>query len=607
MKIKKLSEKTINRIAAGEVIERPLSVVKELVENSLDADATIIEIEIERGGRNLIMVRDNGFGIAKEDLALALERHATSKLEEDNIVNIAFHGFRGEALPSIASVSEMSVSSRARSADQAWQLEIKGGEVSSPIPARLQAGTEMVVKNLFIYTPNRLRFLKSESNELSNIVDIVERFAISHPQVSFKLHSNGKQLLYYPAQEEDIFTDKSRIINVMGQEFIDNALQVNKARDGIVIKGWVTQPTYSRKTMATNFIYVNKRIIRDKFFNSIIKISYQGLVPHDRHPQAILFLEIDPQLVDVNVHPTKAEVRFQDEHNLRGMIISAIRAAIAESTTATSSPSPISAPQIIERKQMPMVYSPHNSTNKPIYNKAAEQQKFDFQAPSINKDNIKTSLYSQSLAANAEEKVEPEVTISTKKLDLGLAKCQINNTFIIAENEEGLVIIDQHAAHERLVLERMKKQLAQGKLQSQPLLIPEIIELGVANTELLLTVQEKLHQFGIVLERNGITQVIVYEMPYLLSKMDIQQLLEDICDTLKADEGISFLSAKIEEILGNIACHDSIRAGRYMVVEEMNSLLREMENTPFSAQCNHGRPTFKKISLQELRKIFERS
>jgi DNA mismatch repair protein MutL len=613
MNIKKLTEKTINRIAAGEVVERPYSVIKELVENALDAGASQIIIEVERGGRNLVSVKDNGTGISKEELPIALERHATSKLNEEDITNINFHGFRGEALPSIAAVSRMRITSKSQNHNQAWQCEVLGGDEHKISPASLKIGTVVEVRDLFCFTPNRLKFLKSENNEISACIDLINKFALCHKHVEFKFINDGKVVLNYQTTQGNLTDDNVRIKDVLGDDFFNSSIMVSKNKDNISLEGYVSLPTYSRKTSVQYIIYVNKRIIKDKFFIGAIKAAYQGLLPQDRYPAVVLFLEIDPHDVDVNVHPTKAEVRFKDEHLVRGFIISTIRNSLINKTVITNTAINEKLKEQNRQKLVSNTYVqeklqinnlPYASNISFINNRINSNVR---ELNDISKTNFTTP---QHLVLSKTESAENEANSSDNienSFPLGFAKCQLHNTYIVSETENGFVIIDQHAAHERLVLEKMKKAMAGSYIKSQPLLVPELIDLGAVHTEKLLSVAEALRKFGFVIERNGLTQVIVREVPYFLGKLNVKGFVLDFCDNLEEYDSSSFLDEKFEEICADIACHSSIRAGRRLSIEEMNAILREMENTQFSEQCNHGRPTFKKISLSELEKMFERT
>jgi DNA mismatch repair protein MutL len=610
--IRKLSEKTINQIAAGEVVDRPLSVIKELVENSLDAEAKSVIVEIERGGRNLISVADDGAGIRKEELSIAIERHATSKLDEEDIDNINFHGFRGEALPSIASVSELKIKSKNKHEDSAWEVVvIDGGSNYEIIPTSRRAGTVVEVRNLFCFTPNRLRFLKSEQHEVTATADLLQKFALVHPEVAFKLISDKKTIIDYPAIQEPEFPCQERIFQVLGKEFAGNSIPIHAEKDSIKIQGYISLPTSSRKATANYFIYVNRRIIKDRNINAVVKVAYQGLIPQDRFPQIALFIECSPYEVDVNIHPNKAEVRFRDEQKIKSMIVSAIRSAIAtnniKSTTNTQTTSLSYLKSAVEAP--PAHYKTQFTQRESFPRELKEEVKAKFQAPIVNKPPEITPK-AEEVIKKIDEKPQykpQQAELIEKNYPMGFAKCQIGENYIIAEANGDMLIVDQHAAHERIVLEKMKKQLLAGRLPSQHLLLPEVIEIGAAATDMLLSLKEEIKKFGFSFDRNGLSQIIVREVPELFKHLDINQLFLDLVDFLETEGAQSHLEAKFLHVLSNIACKRSIRSGRKMTIEEMNALLREMETTPFSNQCNHGRPTFTKLSIKEIEKIFERS
>ena len=615
MTIKILSEKTINRIAAGEVIERPFSVVKELLENSIDAKATKIEIEIIRGGRNLVSVKDNGKGIKKDELNIAIQRHATSKLQEHDINDIKFLGFRGEALPSIASVSNMKIISKAEGNTEAWEINITGGEINSLNPASHNQGTTVEVKDLFFLTPTRLRFLKSERSETTLCVDLVNKLALSYHEISFKLSSNGKEVINVVSQEFPITKDTKRIKAILGEELLNNAVKVNFEKEGVQIQGYVSLPTYQSRTTYSQHFYVNRRLVKDKLLARSLKLAYRNLTHGSYYPAAVLFFTIDPKLVDVNVHPTKSEVRFSDEQLIKSLIIEAVRSAIAGEGLRYSTSSSDQAIALL-KKNTNESNTTKKTKNTPISN-VLEQHKMlisdkknfpndDLSSTQIISDN-KENIYLKKIFENDSKQPPEDHSTTYNQFELGMAKCQLDLTYIIAQTQDSLVIVDQHAAHERLVLEKMKKQLSRGKIKAQLLLIPEIIELGQVLTERLLEKTTELKFLGIDLDRNGLSQVIIRKIPAILKNINIKELVKNIAENIHLFEDIGIITEKIEEIYGNIACHSSIRSGRKLNIDEMNALLREMEKIPFSSQCNHGRPTFVKLSFKDIENIFERS
>ncbi|MEM1276796.1 MAG: DNA mismatch repair endonuclease MutL [Pseudomonadota bacterium] len=587
--IRRLSDAAANRIAAGEVIERPASAVKELVENALDAGATRIDVTIADGGKSLIRVEDNGTGIPRDQLALALERHATSKIDGSDLINIASFGFRGEALPSIGSVARMSVISHA--GEGAWQIEVRGGEIGEARPAARGAGTTVEVRDLFSATPARLKFLRTDRAETQAIQDALRRLALAEPSTGLTLRDatgggEGRQLLSLPALLGD--EDKARrqrIRDLIGKPFLENAIQIDTSREEIHLSGYAGLPTYSRGAAVMQFLFVNGRPVKDRQLSGALRAAYSDLLSRDRHPVAVLYLSCPAARVDVNVHPAKAEVRFRDPGTVRGLIISALRHGLAEeghrSATTLSEgalgafrPSPMAAP----RRAMPQ----HRSD-------------YGFQAP----------LTSPGFAeASPSARIEP-ATEAPVDAPLGAARAQIHENYIVAQSSDGLVLIDQHAAHERLVYEKLKAQLAAQSVSRQGLLIPEVIELG-AQASAVLEAAPLLAELGLGIEAFGDGAVCVREIPALLGQPDIQRLVRDIADEIADGGTVSQLRSRLDTILSRIACHGSVRSGRRMTGEEMNALLREMEATPHSGQCNHGRPTWVKLSLADIEKLFGR-
>jgi DNA mismatch repair protein MutL len=593
MPIKRLSERSINQIAAGEVVERPISVVKELVENSLDAQAKNIKIELDRGGRNLIRITDDGCGIQDNEIELALERHATSKLDEDNIADIRHLGFRGEALPAIASVSKMLITSRHFESDKAVALEVIGGARKPLMPARREIGTTVEVRDLFCFTPNRLNFLKSEAAETAAAVDLIKKLALANKEVNFTLVANGKTLLH--TSSNDLLT---RITQLLGQNFSENTKLIKVEQDDLKLFGYIGVPTFNASTSAGLHFYVNNRIVKDKLLNIAVRFSYQDIIPKGRHPVAIIFLELDPFNVDVNVHPTKAEVRFRNENLVRSFIIKAIKenlrsgeirisstvsTALAVKKTAVTNPS-------LNFMQQKM-FTP-KSTN---YAQTAAFSTYEM--PTSTKPQLADQIMKNEISANLPK---------TDSGKLGEAKFQVAGTYIVAESEEGLVIVDQHAAHERLVLEKMKEQLQKGELHSQALIIPHVLQLTEMQTELLIENKQKFAELGLLIEKQGANQIIVRSIPVILGGLDTEKLFADLIENLETGGDAAWLNKPKDEIYANIACHASIRAGRKLSIVEMNAILRQMEATPLAAQCNHGRPTVVFFKEKDLAKIFER-
>ena len=607
MIIRRLSDKTINRIAAGEVVERPLAVVKELVENSIDAGATVINILVNAGGRNLIEISDNGCGMSKADLELAVERHATSKLLEEDINNIAYLGFRGEALPSIAAVSRMRIISRKQGSDEAWELAIHGGDKIHVKPITRNVGTTIEVRDLFAFTPARLRFLKTERAEMAAILDLVERMAFYHHNVEFSLSNEEKRICYFPASSASNW--QSRAKDVFGNIFAGSMHDIDYSIEGISLAGLIGAPTFNHKTSTRIYNYINGRLVRDKLLLYSVKAAYQNLIPHDRYPALAMNIKIDPRLVDVNVHPTKAEIRFQDEAYMRSVIINGIRKTLAAAQLHNSTRMSASAVEVMQKSIAPSaaVVKSNYSMQKP--STFSKIQPMLSAADDSLREKGRTFAPHIPIGKPVEPAPRPFVTQDPlqSNASLGRARCQIANTYIIAETSEGLVIVDQHAAHERLTLERMKQNMENGApIEMQSLLIPSVIDLSIAQAEAIASRLDELNDWGFCIDRNGLTQVVVRAVPIIMGQFDVVQTIKDIADVLLAHEDLGHLRSEFISLMGNIACHGSVRAGRKLSLEEMDALLLDMDKTPLSGQCNHGRPTFTKISLKDLDKLFER-
>ena len=608
--IKKLSDSAINKIAAGEVVERPLSVVKELVENAIDAGADNILVEVEAGGRNLIRVTDNGSGIAKDQMEIALQRHTTSKLSEENIHDIKYLGFRGEALASIASVSKFKITSKEKSSNETWEIQADGGEVTSPRPSSAIEGTVMEVRDLFCFTPVRLKFLKSEKVENANIIDLVNKFALLHYNIEFALISNGKKLLKY----KKVANRKERLSAIKSHEFVNNVMEINLEREGLCVSGWATIPTYNKASSSGHYIYVNNRIVKDRFVAGVIRVAYRNVMPGDRHSQAVLFIDLPASDIDANVHPTKTEIRFKDEQQVRGGIIRGIKNAIESKGLQTSTvikdnvvdyiknnTSIVSNPTVI-KTDFQKEFSGHNYSQQQgldLKDVAAQSVK----APEVDKfKSLKDSLEQE--VYEVEEVRGGGSTNDQVAYPLGLAKCQIGLTYIVAETEDGLILVDQHAAHERLVLEKIKGH--QGPLAAQSLLIPEVVDLDVLSVEKLMQCQAEFETIGIKIERNGTKQIVIKSIPKVFGKVNVKAIVNDLIVAVNDNDYRAYFEGKRDSILGNIACHSSIRSGRKLTTDEMNAILREMEQTGMASQCNHGRPTYTRLTLSDLEKIFER-
>ena len=611
MTIRRLPEATVNRIAAGEVVERPANVVKELTENAIDAGARQIDITIAEGGRALILVSDDGKGMSRDELSLAIERHATSKLADEDLFNITTLGFRGEALPSIGAVARMRIASRPPGAAEGWEIAVTGGTVTPPAPAALGKGTRIEVRDLFYATPARLKFLKSERAEQMAINETVKRLAMAHPEIGLSLSHNGRRSLDLPAEQGELFAARAaRLAAIMGREFTDNSTPVNASRDGIALDGLAGLPTYHRGTAQMQFLFVNGRPVRDKLLTGAVRGAYQDFLARDRHPAVVLFLTLPPTEVDVNVHPAKAEVRFRDPGTIRGLIVGGLRHALAEtghraSTTIASA--------ALGAMRAPGGLPPQRGYGAPVTSAAARAAAQAFQAPTgSNLPNL-PGLQEPSAAFTRppEDRLQADPTASepapsTDAFPLGVARGQLHETYIVSQTADGIVITDQHAAHERLVYERMKTQLGAGAVPRQMLLLPEVVEMEADAIARLCDRAEELAELGLTLEAFGPGAVVVREVPALLGTVDVQGLLRDLADDLAEWESSHALRERLEEVCAAMACHGSVRAGRRLTAEEMNALLREMEATPHSGQCNHGRPTYVELKLADIERLFGR-
>lgn len=601
--IRQLDEAAINRIAAGEVVERPASAVKELVENALDAGARRIAVDIACGGKTLIRVTDDGCGMTAEDLPLALSRHATSKIDGSDLLDIRSFGFRGEALPSLAAVGRLTITSRVAEAEGA-QIAVSAGRIEPVRPAALGAGTVVELRDLFFATPARLKFLRTDRAETQAIAEVVRRLALAEPEVGFTLtdHSAGEPRLLFRAEAEggDLFDAlHRRVARVVGAEFAENALRIDVAREGLRLQGYAALPTYSRGSGVAQFLFVNGRPVLDRMLLGALRAGYMDVLSRDRYPAAVLNLICDPQRVDVNVHPAKAEVRFREAGEVRGLIVTALRQALAGAGHRAST---TVAGETLEafRPERPAAAGPGPASR--IYqmdrpSAAAVARSFAFQAP---------EPAMPGLAEAPAARVEAPVAEEAHDRPLGAARAQIHGNWILAQTASGLVIVDQHAAHERLVYEKLKRQRDETGIARQALLIPEIVELSPTDAARLLEAADELASAGLVIEPFGGGAVAVREVPAILGKVEAAPLLRDILDDL-ADLGSSDrLQARMDAVLSRMACHGSVRSGRALRAEEMNALLREMEATPLSGQCNHGRPTYVELKLADIERLFGR-
>jgi len=583
-KIRRLSEGTVNRIAAGEVVERPAAAIKELVENAMDAGATRIAIATSNGGADLLLVEDDGIGMSAAELMLAIERHATSKLPvangEDDLSHIVTMGFRGEALPSIGAVSRLTLASRT-SDGEAAQISVEGGTVRGPSPAGFlgsgQHGTRAEVRELFYATPARLKFLKSARSEDLAITDMVKRLAMSRPEIGFTLTMDGRTTLDLPPAGR-----LGRLAKIMGREFGDNAVEIDAVREGVTLTGYAGLPTYNRANAAMQFLFVNGRPVRDKLLVGAVRGAYADFLARDRHPALALFVACDPAFVDVNVHPAKTEVRFRDAGLVRGLIVGALKHALSAAGHRASNTVAGAALAAFSREP-----SPFQSPN--IFSAVGVREA----APSYSAVPLSVRMEDVTDAPLAEQ-------------PLGVARAQLHETYVVAQTADGIVIVDQHAAHERLVYERMKTALANGGVARQPLLIPEVVDLDPAEVTRVTSRAAELAELGLVIESFGPDAVVVREVPAMLGKLDVKGLVRDLADEIAETGNALALKEKLEEVAGTLACHMSVRAGRRLNAEEMNQLLREMEATPHSGQCNHGRPTYVELKLSDIEKLFGR-
>ena len=595
--IRQLDEAAANRIAAGEVVERPASAVKELVENALDAGATRIEVAIAQGGKALIRVSDDGCGMTAEDLPLALARHATSKIDGSDLLDIRSFGFRGEALPSLGAVGRLTITSRAPGHDGA-QIAVAGGRIGPVRPAAGNRGTVVELRDLFFATPARLKFLRTDRAETQAVADTIRRLAMAEPWVAFTLtdEDEGRVLFRADAEQGELFGAlQTRLARVMGREFIDNALPIDAQRDEISLTGFAALPTYSRGAAVAQHLYVNGRPVRDKLLTGALRAGYMDVLASGRHPAAVLYLTCDPHLVDVNVHPAKAEVRFRDPALARGLVVSALRHALAgaghrASSTVATAALGVAQPEPAQPRAYQADYRP-----SPGY------------APRPSAPAIAASLAFQApgFAEAPTARVEPEIP-AEPDAPLGAARAQLHENWIIAQTATGIVIVDQHAAHERLVYERLKAQAEANGIAAQALLIPEIVELPDADAARILSVADDLATLGLVIEPFGGGAIAVREVPALVGRIDAGRLIRDILDDLEDQGASDRLRARVDAVLSSMACHGSVRSGRRMTAEEMNALLREMERTPKSGQCNHGRPTWIELKLSDIERLFGR-
>ena len=605
MTLRLLPETLVNRIAAGEVIERPAAAVKELVENAIDAGARHIDVVLEDGGRVLISVTDDGCGMTPDELELAVQRHATSKLPDDNLVDIRTLGFRGEALPSIGAVSRLSITSRAAGAETAFGIEIEGGKTGTPKPAALGTGTRIEVRDLFYATPARLKFLKTPRTEVDHAADAIKRLAMAHPEIAFSLADEDRVRFRYGSAQGDLLTARlDRLSAVMGREFADNAVSVDSERGGIRLTGFAGVPTLNRGNARAQYLFVNGRPVQDRLLVGAVRGAYQDFLARNRHPMIALFLDVPPDAVDVNVHPAKAEVRFQDAGLVRGLIVGGLRRALEAaghkaSTTVAAAALGAFQPGLSDGSASP---SPSWRQGSAITQELAEITAA-YQAPAST-GVLEAFDAPSARAAAAAPMAGAAAPVSS--FPLGAARAQVHETYIVSQTSNGLVIVDQHAAHERLVYERMKAALANGGVTRQGLLLPEVIDMDEAAADRLAARADEFAELGLVLEKFGTGAVVVREVPALLGQSDVAGLIRDLADDLSEIGAAHTLKERLDDVCGTMACHGSVRAGRRLNRDEMNALLREMEVTPHAGQCNHGRPTYVELNLADIERLFGR-
>lgn len=610
-KIRRLSTQLANQIAAGEVVERPASVLKELVENALDAGATQIDVDIEAGGTRRIVVRDNGGGIAKEDLALALDSHATSKIYQlDDLDAVASLGFRGEALASISSVSRLVLTSNVTDdTSAAWQVEVDGRSTAlSLAPAARPIGTSVDVRDLFFNTPARRKFLRTEKTEYNHLEEILRRNALSAFATGFRLTHNGKTIHALRPCQSDI-DRQQRLAKILGQPFIDAALHLRVEHAGYVLHGWIAQPSYSRSQTDMQYFYVNGRVVRDKVIAHAVRQAYRDILFHGRHPAFVLYLDLDPAMVDVNVHPSKHEVRFRESRNVHDFIYRSLHKALADVRPETTEATPFSPENSHEsvafQSAMPLSEpdpAPYSGAHAVLFGSTNDALR--------DGGAVSTSSYQSSIGAGqatSAARFDHSVNGSADNIPpLGYALAQLKGVYILAENQHGMIIVDMHAAHERIVYERMKLAHTAEGIKSQPLLVPCSVEVNEREADLAEQHDAVFTTIGFELQRTGPTQIAIRQVPTLLANADAALLLRDVLSDLQQHGRSERIENGIDDILSTMACHGSVRANRRLTIPEMNALLRDMERTERSGQCNHGRPTWTPLSLAELDKLFLR-
>ncbi|MFV0430974.1 MAG: DNA mismatch repair endonuclease MutL [Alphaproteobacteria bacterium] len=615
MPLRILPDHLVNQIAAGEVIERPSAAVKELVENAIDAKATQIEIRIRDGGRSLISVSDDGKGMTSDELSLAIQRHATSKLDNEDLLHIQTMGFRGEALPSIASVARLKIISRTSDSENAWEINVNAGQSSGVQPSARSQGTLVEVSDLFYATPARLKFLKTTRAESMAISDIIQRLAMANPYVSFRLHNEAKQLLYYPAATESELSQArlTRLKSVLGKEFAENATPVDTMRDDARLSGWVSLPTFNRATADKQFLFINNRSVRDRLLHGAIRGGYQGWIADGRHALCALYIDMPYDGVDVNVHPAKTEVRFRDAAGIRSLLVGGIRQAITGSGFQASS---TTSHQALDYLKVGGAEQPNKSYE--LFRNEAHESSSPFKNlphmqashPSYSQNVLNQALhqnvqdYAHSAQVIAEE--TPTNSEAMSQFPLGLARAQLHENYIVAQTNNSIILVDQHAAHERITHQKIEADLAKNGVMSQSLLLPEVMNLSPQEAHILLERQSELEELGLIIESFGEDAILVRATPALLGECDVEGLIKDLASELLTYDEATSLKSKLSHICATMACHGSIRSGRRLNAEEMNHLLRQIETTPGAGQCSHGRPTWVELKLHDIEKLFGR-
>ena len=606
MPVRQLPETVVNRIAAGEVVERPASAVKELVENAIDAGAHRIDIFTDGGGRRRIAITDDGQGMTRNDLALAVERHATSKLDDEDLLRIRTLGFRGEALPSIGSVARLNITTRHASEPHAWALNVDAGAKSDIAPAALTHGTRVEVSDLFYATPARLKFLKTDRTEGEAIREVVRRLAMARPDIAFTLAGEERAPVTWAAALPGAPGQLTRLGDILGADFRAAAIEVRAERDGVLVEGYAAAPSLTRANALGQYLFVNGRPVRDKLILGAVRAAYSDYLPRDRHPVVALFVTLDAQEVDANVHPAKTEVRFRNAGLVRALIVHALKEGLAREGRRTAANSGGAVLSSFRPNSMPPPRTGYDWRTSPAFPAAAAS------APAVARDEFMQGFRETVQAGfdvgapSADVRYEAPPTADLLDRPLGAARTQIHETYIVAQTRDGLVVVDQHAAHERIVYERLKASLDQNGVQRQILLIPDIVEMDEATVEKLLAQSDELEKFGLAIESFGPGAIAVRETPSLLGKTNAAALLRDLAEHM-AEWGEALpLERRLMHVAATMACHGSVRAGRILKPEEMNALLREMEETPNSGQCNHGRPTYVELKLADIEKLFGR-